>query len=62
MAILLDEADRLEREGAERSAANIAGQLKKMQAHIDYQITRARAARPTSPLATLLQSIRPWLK
>jgi signal transduction histidine kinase len=44
MAILLDEADRLEREGAERSAANIAGQLKKMQAHIDYQITRARAS------------------
>ncbi|MCU0954330.1 MAG: HAMP domain-containing histidine kinase [Hyphomicrobium sp.] len=44
MAILSDEADRLERDGAGKSALNIAAQLKKMQAHIDYQITRARAS------------------
>ncbi len=44
MAILSDEADRLERQGASKSAASIAAQLKKMQAHIDYQITRARAS------------------
>jgi signal transduction histidine kinase len=44
MAILSDEADRLAREGSTKSAANIAVELKKMQAHIDYQITRARAS------------------
>jgi signal transduction histidine kinase len=44
MAILSDEADRLQREGSARSAANIAAELKKMQTHIDYQITRARAS------------------
>jgi len=44
MAILSDEADRLERDGAGKSAASIAAQLKKMQTQIDYQITRARAS------------------
>lgn len=44
MAILSDEADRLERQGASKSAASIAAQLKMMQTHIDYQITRARAS------------------
>jgi signal transduction histidine kinase len=44
LAILSDEAHRLERDGLTNSAATIVSQVKKMQTHIDYQITRARAA------------------
>jgi signal transduction histidine kinase len=44
LAILSDEAHRLERDGLSRPAATIVAQVKKMQTHIDYQITRARAA------------------
>lgn len=44
LAILTDEAHRLEREGLTRQAATILAQLRNMQSHIDYQITRARAA------------------
>lgn len=44
LAILSDEAHRLERDGLSSSAATIVSQIKKMQTHIDYQITRARAA------------------
>ena len=44
LAILSDEAHRLERDGLSSSAATIVSQVKKMQIHIDYQITRARAA------------------
>jgi signal transduction histidine kinase len=44
LAILADEAHRLDRDGQSKSAATIVSQVKKMQTHIDYQITRARAA------------------
>jgi len=44
LAVLADEAHRLERDGLTKAAATIVAQVKKMQAHIDYQITRARAA------------------
>jgi len=44
LAILADEAHRLERDGQPTSAETIVSQVKKMQTHIDYQITRARAA------------------
>jgi signal transduction histidine kinase len=44
LAILSDEAHRLERDGLSKPAATIVAQVKKMQTHIDYQITRARAA------------------
>ena len=44
LAILADEAHRLDRDGQPKSAATIVSQVKKMQSHIDYQITRARAA------------------
>ncbi|HRO48952.1 MAG TPA: HAMP domain-containing sensor histidine kinase, partial [Hyphomicrobium sp.] len=43
LAVLTDEADRLEEQGLDRSAATILDQCRKMQKHIDYQITRARA-------------------
>lgn len=43
LAVLTDEADRLEAQGLDRSAATILEQCRKMQKHIDYQITRARA-------------------
>ncbi len=44
MAIIADEAERLDHDGARQSASTIAAQLKKMQSQIDYQITRARAS------------------
>ncbi len=44
LAILSDEAHRLERDGLSSSATTIVSQVKKMQIHIDHQITRARAA------------------
>ncbi len=44
LAILSDEAHRLDRDGLSKPAATIVAQVKKMQTHIDYQITRARAA------------------
>lgn len=43
LAVLTDEADRIEEQGLDRSAATILDQCRKMQKHIDYQITRARA-------------------
>jgi signal transduction histidine kinase len=43
LAILTDEADRIEEQGLDKSAATILDQCRKMQKHIDYQITRARA-------------------
>lgn len=44
LAILTDEAHHLEQEGHARQASTILAQLRSMQSHIDYQITRARAA------------------
>lgn len=43
LAILADEARRLDRDGQPKPAATIVSQVKKMQTHIDYQIARARA-------------------
>jgi len=44
LAILVDEALRLERAGEPRSADVIREQCRRMQSQIDYQIARARAA------------------
>ncbi|MDH4982405.1 HAMP domain-containing sensor histidine kinase [Hyphomicrobium sp. D-2] len=44
MAILVDEAHRLEQSGSTHSAAVIRQQCRRMQSQIDYQIARARAA------------------
>lgn len=44
LAILTDEAYRIETQGLSQSAMTILDQCRKMQTHIDYQITRARAA------------------
>lgn len=44
LAVLGDEAHQLERSGETRAAKTIVDQVRKMQTHIDYQITRARAA------------------
>lgn len=43
LAILTDEAHRIERQGLSHSAATILTQCRKMQTQIDYQTTRARA-------------------
>ena len=43
LAILTDEADRIHERGLDQSAATILDQCRKMQRHIDYQTTRARA-------------------
>lgn len=43
LAVLTDEADRIEEQGLDRSAATVLEQCRKMQKHIDYQIARARA-------------------
>lgn len=44
LAILTDEAYRLDEAGQSQSSATIMAQCRKMQLHIDYQIARARAA------------------
>jgi signal transduction histidine kinase len=44
LAILVDEAHRLQAKGAGESAAVILDQCRRMQSQIDYQIARARAA------------------
>jgi signal transduction histidine kinase len=44
LAILMDEADRLERRGETEAAGVILQQSQRMQRQIDYQIARARAA------------------
>lgn len=44
LAILVDEAHRLEDKGAGESAAVVLDQCRRMQSQIDYQIARARAA------------------
>lgn len=44
LAILVDEAHRLEQKGEQQSAAVIRDQCRRMQGQIDYQIARARAA------------------
>jgi signal transduction histidine kinase len=44
LAILIDEADRLERRGETEAAGVILQQSQRMQRQIDYQIARARAA------------------
>jgi signal transduction histidine kinase len=44
LAVLVDEADRLERRGQSESAEVILQQSQRMQRQIDYQIARARAA------------------
>ena len=43
LAVLSDEADQIKRQGLEQSSATILDQCRRMQAQIDYQITRARA-------------------
>lgn len=43
LAILTDEAYRIEAQGLDQSAATVLAQCAMMQRHIDYQITRARA-------------------
>lgn len=43
LAILADEAHRISDQGNTRSAATILDQCRKLQTHIDYQTTRARA-------------------
>lgn len=43
LAILTDEADRIHERGLDQSATTILDQCRKMQRHIDYQTTRARA-------------------
>jgi signal transduction histidine kinase len=43
LAIVTDEAYRLESEGHVQSATTLLTQFRKMQTHIDYQIARARA-------------------
>jgi signal transduction histidine kinase len=44
LAILVDEAHRLEDKGAGEAAAVVLDQCRRMQSQIDYQIARARAA------------------
>lgn len=44
LAILVDEAHRLDQKGEQQSAAVIRDQCRRMQGQIDYQIARARAA------------------
>lgn len=44
LAILVDEADKLDQKGEHKSATVISGQCRRMQSQIDYQIARARAA------------------
>ena len=44
LAILVDEAHRLDQKGEQQSAAIIRDQCRRMQGQIDYQIARARAA------------------
>lgn len=43
LAILTDEAHRIDAQGLDQSAEIVLDQCRKMQRHIDYQITRARA-------------------
>lgn len=43
LAVLMDEAYRIEEQGLDQSAATVLDQCRKMQKHIDYQIARARA-------------------
>ncbi len=44
LAILVDEADKLDEKGEYKSATVISDQCRRMQSQIDYQIARARAA------------------
>ncbi|MCK9912937.1 hypothetical protein MXD81_27530, partial [Microbacteriaceae bacterium K1510] len=44
LAILVDEAHRLDQKGEQQAAAVIRDQCRRMQGQIDYQIARARAA------------------
>ena len=44
LAVLVDEAHRLDQKGEHQSAAVIRDQCRRMQGQIDYQIARARAA------------------
>jgi signal transduction histidine kinase len=43
LAIITDEAYRLEDQGLDQASSTILSECRKMQSHIDYQITRARA-------------------
>ncbi|WP_244500024.1 ATP-binding protein [Methyloceanibacter superfactus] len=43
LAIITDEAYRLEDQGLDQASSTILKECRKMQSHIDYQITRARA-------------------
>jgi signal transduction histidine kinase len=43
LAIVTDEAYRLEDQGLDQASSTILNECRKMQSHIDYQITRARA-------------------
>jgi signal transduction histidine kinase len=43
LAVITDEAYRLEDQGLDQASSTILDQCRKMQSHIDYQITRARA-------------------
>ena len=53
LAILTDEADRIEAKGLPQSAAIILDQCRKMQTSIDYQIARARAVAMRSQPGTV---------
>lgn len=53
LAILTDEADRIEAKGLPQSAATILDQCRKMQTSIDYQIARARAVAMRSQPGTV---------
>lgn len=44
LAILVDEADKLDQKGEHKSASVIADQCRRMQSQIDFQIARAHAA------------------
>lgn len=53
LAILTDEADRIEAQGLAKSASTILTQCREMQSQIDYQITRARAVAMRSTPGTV---------
>jgi signal transduction histidine kinase len=53
LAILVDEAHRLERKGDSQAASVLMEQCRRMQSQIDYQIARARAAASRSKPGTV---------
>lgn len=53
LAILTDEAYRIQEQGLEKSSKTVFDQCRQMQTHIDYQITRARAVAMRSTPGTV---------